>query len=122
VEADNCWKKGIKVYGVQCGGDNSTYAKFYQAIAGRTCGTYVKLDDFNVVKGNPLCLVFINKLCVDMILAVCFREVSAERVAEYEREVIAEGRMTEPMNRMFRQVSGEVVPEMSKKRSKTLSK
>lgn len=57
-----------------------------------------------------------------MILAVCFREVSAERVAEFEQEVIAEGRMTAPMNKMFRQVSGEVAPGMSKKRSKTLSK
>jgi len=43
-----------------------------------------------------------------MILSICFREVSAELMHTYEKEIIAEGRMTKAMHTMIRQVSKEI--------------
>ena len=45
VEADECWKAGIKIYAVQCLNE-SRATNFYKSIAARTCGAYVQLSDF----------------------------------------------------------------------------
>jgi len=92
-EADKLWKMGVKIYAVQCH-SNQKAAYFYKALAGRTVGTYVELQNFNIVK--------------DMILSICFREFSSELMHGYEKEIIAEGRMTKAMHTMIRQVSKEI--------------
>ncbi len=69
--------------------------KFHKkSIAARTLGAYIELQNFNIVK--------------DMILSICFREASPELMHVYEKEIIAEGRMTHAMHTMIRQVSKEI--------------
>jgi hypothetical protein len=92
-EADKLYEMGVKVYAVQCL-NNVSNSYFYKALSARTCGSHVQLDTFKTV--------------TEMIMAVCFREVSVERLATFEKEVEAAGRMNPEMRRMFRQVSGEV--------------
>ena len=93
VEADECWKAGIKIYAVQCLNE-SRATNFYKSIAARTCGAYVQLSDFKIV--------------TDMILAVAFREVSMEKFTSFEKEVQNQGRMDAARKKMFRQISKEI--------------
>ena len=91
-EIDNCWEKGIKVYSVQAH-NNTQCNYFYQSIAARTCGTYLKLDNFPMV--------------TDMLLMVCFREADRAAFDNFRDEVEREGRMDEERQNMFDRVATE---------------
>ncbi|PRP88541.1 hypothetical protein PROFUN_02952 [Planoprotostelium fungivorum] len=93
-ETDACWKKGIKIYsvGVNCS------LPFHREIAERTCGTHFTMQGFEGM--------------ADMILALCFREHSGgSHYGQFLKEVQAEGRMTNNMQRLVKQLSATIVPE-----------
>lgn len=97
AETDNCWMKGIKIYGVRANcyrtdievKDVTQY--FYESLAARTCGTTIQLSNFS--------------LLTDMLLLVCFREIDADAFEEFRDEVEREGRMDEAHQALFNTVT-----------------
>eukprot|EP01117_Protostelium_nocturnum_P011039 TRINITY_DN4002_c0_g3_i3.p1 TRINITY_DN4002_c0_g3~~TRINITY_DN4002_c0_g3_i3.p1 ORF type:complete len:816 (+),score=306.18 TRINITY_DN4002_c0_g3_i3:261-2708(+) len=90
VEADECWKKGIVIYSVGVPKNN----KFHMEMSARTCGTHLDMSGFDST--------------TDMILAICFKESNGgKHYDSFLKEVQAEGRMNEAMERMFRKLDGE---------------
>ncbi|KAH3755364.1 uncharacterized protein LOC127849297 [Dreissena polymorpha] len=71
---------GVKVYGVQAMYESRS-TPFYQELALRSSGFYLKLKDF--------------RLITDMFLAVCYREADDGQFETFAEEVKKEGRMTE---------------------------
>jgi hypothetical protein len=94
-EADQCWEKGIKIYGVRANTSSPAPKDhtgfFYDSIAARTCGTCLQLANFPML--------------TDMLLMVCFRE--ADRIAfdNFRDEVQREGRMDDDRREMFDRVA-----------------
>ena len=91
IEADNCWKNGIKIYGVQANAGSEYIKYFYESIAKRTCGTHLELKDFPTV--------------TDMLMMVCFREADRMAFDAFRDEVEREGRMDDARKEMFDTVS-----------------
>ncbi|XP_076444099.1 uncharacterized protein LOC143282368 [Babylonia areolata] len=77
---------GIKVYGVRALNQKAS-VPFYQELADVSGGHYLTMNNFDVI--------------TDMFLAVCYREANEEDLGEFEREVEAEGRMTEERRQIF---------------------
>ncbi|XP_033099059.1 uncharacterized protein LOC117102761 [Anneissia japonica] len=86
TELDRLRDMNIKVYGVQAM-HGSTSNLFYEELAERTAGTYLKFTQFSYI--------------TDMFLAVCYRESSDEKLQAYCEEVKNDGRMTEELSSMF---------------------
>jgi hypothetical protein len=85
-EVDSLAEMGVAVYGVQA--LNRKHAtKFYTELAEKSGGFHISLDQFAHV--------------TDLVLAVCFKQSSDEQLEGYEREVIAQRRMSRGLNRMF---------------------
>ncbi|XP_033751973.1 LOW QUALITY PROTEIN: uncharacterized protein LOC117335841 [Pecten maximus] len=74
TEADNLSKMGVRIYSVQCQ-DYSGADHFYQTIAEKTDGHYLKLAQFTNI--------------FDFIMSICYREKGAEFLQDYEKEVRA---------------------------------
>ena len=89
-EIDNCWKNGIKIYGIQANAGQDYVKYFYESLAARTCGTRVELKNFPVV--------------TDMLLMVCFREANRGAFDDFRSEVEREGRMDKERQAMFDEV------------------
>jgi hypothetical protein len=86
AEVDALGAMGVPVYGVQC--LNRTHATpFYKELARGSGGFHISLDQFAYV--------------TDMILAVCYKQSSDEKLGEYEREIKKEGRMNRGLDKMF---------------------
>lgn len=94
VEADECWKNGIKVYAVHYF-PATRYVKpynFFRSVAARTCGTYCVFSEFSVV--------------TDMLLMVCYREGrNRAGLEEFRQEIVSEGRMCPERSRIFATVA-----------------
>ena len=86
-EIDNCWKNGIKIYGIQVNAVQDYVKYFYASLAARTCGAHVVLNNFPVV--------------TDMLLMVCFREANRGAFDDFRSEVEREGRMDKERQQMF---------------------
>jgi hypothetical protein len=85
-EVDRLAERGIPVYGVQA--LNRGHATpFYKELADKSGGFHLSLDQFSHV--------------TDMVLAVCMKQASDEKLQAYEREVAGEGRLHRGLNRMF---------------------
>lgn len=81
-------ESGINVHGVHCmGGIRSSSRQFYEEIAKRTGGFYLTLDQFSNV--------------TDLVMAVCYNANNQEQVANFEKEVVSQGRMNRGMNTVF---------------------
>ncbi|KAL5005205.1 hypothetical protein ScPMuIL_018661 [Solemya velum] len=80
TELDVLKGMGVKVYGVQAL-NNRAATPFYEELADRTEGCYLRLRHFHAI--------------TDMFLAVCYREADAEQLEEFVEEMRQEGRMTE---------------------------
>ncbi|XP_071966071.1 uncharacterized protein [Antedon mediterranea] len=76
----------VKVYGVQAM-HNTGSNLFYEELAEKTSGTYLKFTQFSYI--------------TDMFLAVCYRESSDEQLQAYCEEVKNDGRMTDELSTMF---------------------
>ncbi|KAJ8298642.1 hypothetical protein KUTeg_022702 [Tegillarca granosa] len=89
-DADECYElvlyEGVRIYAVQCLG-NTTSDDFYETIADRTTGRYVRLDQLTNV--------------VDFILAICYREKGVEFLKKFESEVRARGGLNQDLERLF---------------------
>ncbi|XP_033634736.1 uncharacterized protein LOC117296009 [Asterias rubens] len=88
-ELDRLCQREIKVYGVQVY-DQTEFTPFYKELAEKSRGAYIKFAHFN-------CLT-------DMFLAVCYREAGEAQLQQYAEEVTQDGRMTEELTDMFKQL------------------
>jgi len=90
TEADECWRKGIKIYAVHYF-PGTRYVKpynFFRSVAARTCGTYCVFSEFSVV--------------TDMLLMVCYREGrNRAGLEEFRSEIESEGRMCPERSRLL---------------------
>ncbi|MBK8257714.1 MAG: VWA domain-containing protein [Polyangiaceae bacterium] len=86
AEVNKLGEQGIPVYGVQA--LNRRHATpFYKELADKSGGFHLGLDQFAHI--------------TDMILAICMKQASDEKLQSYEREVAAQGRMQRGLHRMF---------------------
>lgn len=86
IETEKLGDMGVRIYAVQCLG-NTTSDDFYETIADRTTGRYVRLDQLTNV--------------VDFILAICYREKGVEFLKKFESEVRARGGLNQDLERLF---------------------
>jgi hypothetical protein len=88
-ETDGLKEMGINIYGIQClDRDNPKCNTFYKQIASKTNGFHLKLHQFSYIR--------------DIILAICFRQESEERLQNYEQEVKTRlGGLTNNMRQIF---------------------
>lgn len=77
---------GIPVYGVQALGRRHATA-FYKELADKSGGFHLNLDQFAAI--------------TDMVLSICYKQSSDEKLTSYEREVVKEGRNSRSLNAMF---------------------
>ncbi len=86
TEVERLGEMGIPVYGVQA--LNRKHATpFYTELAQKSGGFHLSLDQFASI--------------TDMVLAICYKQSSDERLQQYEREVAKQGRMNRGLNRIF---------------------
>lgn len=85
---------GIQVYGVQALGKRPARS-FYQEIASLSGGQYLQLDQFREIG--------------DILLAICFSQVSPDELTAWEQEVQREGRMSRGFDRVVSILSGRPV-------------
>jgi hypothetical protein len=85
-EVDKLADMDVPVYGVQA--LNRRHAtSFYEALARKSGGFHISLDQFSHV--------------TDLVLAVCFKQNSDEQLERYEEEVRGAKRMSRGLNKMF---------------------
>lgn len=78
-QADGYVKRGIIVCAVQC--LSKSYATpFYRELAERTGGYHFTLDQFGDL--------------IDLVIAICYQQVSQEALQEWDQELTSKGRMT----------------------------
>ncbi|XP_046366089.2 uncharacterized protein LOC124141935 [Haliotis rufescens] len=95
METQTLNKMGIKIYGVQCGTDNTT---FYETISNETGGRHLKLDNFTNI--------------FDFLMAICYREHGEDILHVYEKEVRARcsnGAISKDMEGMFTSLRDGIV-------------
>jgi hypothetical protein len=85
-EVDSLAERGIPVYGVQALGRNHA-TPFYKELAQKSGGFHLGLDQFAHI--------------TDMILAICMKQASDEKLQAFEREVAGQGRLQRGLHRMF---------------------
>ncbi len=86
IEVDKLASQGIPVYGVQA--LNRGHATpFYKELADKSGGFHLGLDQFSHI--------------TDMILAICMKQASDDKLQAFEREVAAGGRLHRGLHRMF---------------------
>eukprot|EP00057_Strongylocentrotus_purpuratus_P003300 XP_003726369.1 PREDICTED: uncharacterized protein LOC100892621 [Strongylocentrotus purpuratus] len=88
-ELQDLCDKDVKVYGVQAL-DNRFANSFYSYMARKSGGAHIKFQHFSLI--------------TDMFLAVCYRESGDEQLKAYVDEVEKEGRMTEEMMDVMKQL------------------
>jgi hypothetical protein len=86
VEVDKLAKAGIPVYGVQALG-RAHATPFYKELADKSGGFHLNLDQFAYI--------------TDMVLAICYKQSSDDKLTAYEREVVNDGRLNRSLNNMF---------------------
>jgi len=100
-------ESNINVYGVQAL-NRSHATHFYEEIALKTKGFHLNLDQFAHV--------------VDMIMAVCYKQVSDEALSSFERQVKDAGRMNRSLDNIFgRLLNRKVSTEFREKNLESVS-
>lgn len=83
---------GINVYGVHAMPGIRTSSKFfYEEIARKTGGFYLTLDQFSSIN--------------DLLIGVCYRQDSVDKLVDYAKEVEGSGRMTISLQNSFSTMS-----------------
>lgn len=90
---------GVHVYGVQALA-RSHATHFYRDLAKLSDGIHLELHQFNAV--------------VDLVMAVCYKQVSNEAVISFEKEVQDAGRMNDSVGAMFDVLIGREVRKIHK--------
>jgi hypothetical protein len=84
---------GINVYGVHCMPGIRGHSKsFYDEMARATGGFYLSLDQFSTI--------------TDLVMAVCYKQDSPEKLKAFEAEVRAKGRMNRNVDAIFATLEG----------------
>jgi hypothetical protein len=95
---------GVKIYGIRALG-NEYAIPFYEGISSRTGTVSIHFSNF--------------KLIVDMFLAICYREASAEQLQKFTEEVKRDGKMTQELGDIFETLA-KPNPERKEDRSDKL--
>lgn len=95
-EVDKLAKKGIPVYGVQALGRKHA-TPFYRELAEKSGGFHLDLDQFSYI--------------TDLVLAICYKQSSDEKLASYEQEVVNQGRLNRSLNNLFNTMMKREKPE-----------
>ena len=85
-EIDKLAKMGIPVYGVQALGRKHATA-FYRELAEKSGGFHLDLDQFSAI--------------TDLVLAICYKQSSDQKLEAYEKEVVDQGRLDRSLNNLF---------------------
>lgn len=85
---------GVQVFGVQALGKRHA-RPFYEGVAQLSGGQYLQLDQFREIG--------------DILLAICFSQVSPDELTAWEQEVEREGRMSRGFDRAVSVLSGRPV-------------
>jgi len=112
TERINWWEEldclvnlGVKVYGVRA--LNSPHAiPFYQEMSEKSGTVSITFNSFHLI--------------TDMFLAICYREASAEKLAEFKEEVKKEGKMNEELGTIFETLAqaNPEIPQAKKEKEK----
>ncbi len=94
-ELDVLADRGIPVYGVQAL-NRSHATPFYDELAMKSGGFHLGLDQFAHI--------------TDMVLAICMKQASDDKLEAYEREVAGQGRLHRGLNRMFDTMMNRATP------------
>jgi len=73
---------GVKIYGVRALSSNHSIP-FYEELSERSGAVNINFQSFNLI--------------VDMFLAICYREVSPSKLAEFQEEMQTEGKVNKEM-------------------------
>lgn len=86
TELDKLANMEIPVYGVQA--LNRAHATpFYTELAHKSGGFHLSLDQFAYI--------------TDMVLAICYKQASEEKLLDYQAEIISDRRMNRSLDKMF---------------------
>lgn len=94
-EIDLLLDMGVNVYGVQALGRRHAN-HFYEEIARKTGGCHLQLDQFESVN--------------DLLMAICYKQVSTEALTSWEEEVHSAGRMNRAIDAAFAKLQGRTAP------------
>jgi len=109
-ELDHLAAKEVKVYGVRAL-DQRVSIPFYEEMAERTGAISIQFSSFHLI--------------VDMFLAICYRESSADQLQKFEEEMKNEGKMNKEMESIFESLAKpncEIPKEKSEKKKKKNAK
>jgi len=95
TEVDKLAAMGVPVYGVQAL-NRSHATPFYTELANKSGGFHLSLDQFSYI--------------TDMVLAICYKQSSDDKLQAYEKEVATEGRMNRSLNNMFNAMMKRTTP------------
>lgn len=91
-EASLLREMGISVYSVQCLSKGSHADRFYRELAEITGGFHLTLDQFSEV--------------IDLIMAICYRQIGPEPLRTWEEKVVGAKRMTRALDYSFGLLAG----------------
>lgn len=94
-EVDKLAKKGIPVYGVQALGRKHA-TPFYRELAEKSGGFHLDLDQFAHI--------------TDLVLAICYKQSSDQKLEAYEKEIVDQGRLDRSLNNLFNTMMKRVQP------------
>lgn len=83
---------GVVVYSVQCLNKGSYADRFYRELAEITGGFHLTLDQFSEV--------------IDLIMAICYKQVGSETLHAFEEKVVGAKRMTRALDHSFGLLAG----------------
>lgn len=86
TEVDKLANMEIPVYGVQALNRNHA-TPFYTELAHKSGGFHLSLDQFAYI--------------TDMVLAICYKQASEEKLLDYQAEIISDRRMNRSLDKMF---------------------
>ena len=92
VEAKKLADMGVQVYTIQC--LSRSYAdRFYSELADIGNGYHLHLDQFTDI--------------LSLVQAIIYRQVSQERVQQYEEQVVKQGKMNRTLDKSFSVLTGQ---------------
>ncbi|MDP3769689.1 MAG: hypothetical protein Q8R40_01985 [bacterium] len=86
-EADKLAQMGVVIYPIQCLSKGRHADAFYRELAQRTGGHHLRLDQFSEA--------------VDLIMAVCIRQMGDEKFQDWNKGVEKQGRVSRTMDENF---------------------
>ena len=92
VEAQKLRDAGVNIYTVQCLSRGREADNYYSELASIGNGYHLRLDQFNDI--------------INLVNAIIYRQVSTERLDEYEQKIVSTGKMNRALDESFSTLSG----------------